>query len=354
MDKPLLVVENLVKYFPVRAGFFQRQIGQVRAVDDISFDIKSGEIFGLVGESGSGKSTVGKTIVRIYKPTKGTIHFKGKDVTKLTKENLRFFKREVQMVFQDPKSSLNPRRSIKSTLEDPLIIHKIGKNSRERERIVGKLLQMVELSPSYMYKYPSALSGGQRQRVAIARALAVNPSFIILDEPTSALDVSVQAKVIRLLQNLQKELQLSYLFISHDLSLMRTIANRTAVMYVGRIYELASTEELFVNPLHPYTRTLISAVPVVSKEEARVKPKKQSRGGEIPSPVDPPSGCAFHPRCSLADEICSQKLPDIKEVIPGHFVRCHHVSINISSIKEQDSHLLKIQLNKKQQEESIE
>lgn len=340
MSDPLLVVENLVKYFPIRVGFFRRQIGKVRAVEGASFDIKSGEIFGLVGESGSGKSTVGKAIVRIYKPTRGTIQFKGRNVTRLTKENLRFFKKEAQMVFQDPKSSLNPRRSIKSTLEDPLIVHKIAQNGRDRKRIVGDLLRMVELSPNYMYKYPSALSGGQRQRVAIARALAVNPSFIVLDEPTSALDVSVQAKIIRLLQQLQKELHLSYLFISHDLSLMRTIASRTAVMYVGRIYELALTEELFVNPLHPYTRTLISAVPVISKEERRVKPVKQSRGGEIPSPVNPPSGCAFHPRCSLADRICSQQLPDLMEVMPGHFVRCHHVSLNMPSAKERGSRLV--------------
>ena len=340
MSDPLLVVENLVKYFPIRVGFFRRQIGEVRAVEGASFDIKNGEIFGLVGESGSGKSTVGKTIVRIYKPTRGTIQFKGRNVTKLTKENLRFFKKEAQMVFQDPKSSLNPRRSIKSTLEDPLIVHKIAQNGRDRKRIVGNLLRMVELSPNYMYKYPSALSGGQRQRVAIARALAVNPSFIVLDEPTSALDVSVQAKIIRLLQQLQKELNLSYLFISHDLSLIRTIASRTAVMYVGRIYELALTKELFVSPLHPYTRTLISAVPVISKEESRVKPVKQSRGGEIPSPVNPPNGCAFHPRCSLADRICSQQLPDLMEVMPGHFVRCHHVSLNMPSAKERGSRLV--------------
>ena len=334
MDNSLLTIENLVKYFPIRAGFFQRQIGEVRAVEGVSFYIKDGEIFGLVGESGSGKSTVGKTIVRIYRPTRGIIQFKGRDVTKLTKENLHFFKKEAQMVFQDPKSSLNPRRSIKSTLEDPLIVHKIAQNGRDRKKIVGNLLQMVELSPNYMYKYPSTLSGGQRQRVAIARALAVNPSFIVLDEPTSALDVSVQAKIIRLLQRLQRELRLSYLFISHDLSLMRTIASRTAVMYVGRIYELAPTEELFANSLHPYTRTLISSVPVVSREERQAKPTKQSRGGEIPSPVNPPNGCAFHPRCSLADQICSQQLPELVEVMPHHFVRCHHVSLNMPAAKQ--------------------
>jgi len=341
MNEPLLIVDNLVKYFPIRVGFFQRQIGDVRAVEGVCLDIRSGEIFGLVGESGSGKSTVGKNIVRLFKPTSGTIHFKGKDVTKLNAENLRSFKKDAQMVFQDPKSSLNPRRSIKSTLEDPLITHKIAQNGNDRTKIVRDLLRMVELSPNYMYKYPSALSGGQRQRVAIARALAVNPSFIVLDEPTSALDVSVQAKIIRLLQKLQKELQLSYLFISHDLSLTRTITSRTAVMYVGRIYELAFTEELFIEPLHPYTRTLISAVPVISKEERLVRPIKQSRGGEVPSPVTPPKGCAFHPRCSLADTICFQQLPDLLEIMPGHFVRCHNVSVNIKSTKERSNQFVK-------------
>lgn len=326
MSDPLVVVEDLVKRFPVRGGLFHRKVAELKAVEKVSFDIRSGEIFGLVGESGSGKSTVGKTLLRIYKPTKGTIRFKGRDVTTLTSENLRFFKKEAQMVFQDPKSSLNPRRSIKSTLEESLIVHKIARNGRDREKIVADLLRMVELSPNYMYKYPSMLSGGQRQRVAIARALALNPSFIVLDEPTSALDVSVQAKIIRLLQHLQAERQMAYLFISHDLSLMRTMAGRTAVMYLGRIYELAPTEELFTNPLYPYTKTLISAVPVVSEEERQMKPKKQSTGGEIPSPINPPGGCAFHPRCSLVERVCSQELPDLVEVMPGHFVRCHVVT----------------------------
>jgi oligopeptide/dipeptide ABC transporter ATP-binding protein len=334
MNNTILFVENLVKYFPIRAGFFKRQIGNVKAVDGVSFNVRDGEIFGLVGESGSGKSTVGKTLVRIFRPTEGAVWFKGKDVTKLTKKDIGFFKKEVQMVFQDPKSSLNPRRSIKSTLDDPLIVHGIAKNGVEREKIVMNLLRMVELSPNYMYKYPSALSGGQRQRVAIARALAVNPTFIVLDEPTSALDVSVQAKIILLLQGLQKELNLSYLFISHDLSLVRTMAKRTAVMYSGRIYELASTEELFTFPLHPYTRTLISAVPVVFEEEEKVKPLNQSKIGEIPSPVNPPSGCAFHPRCIVASKICSEKLPELVEVKKSHFVRCHHASLNIPHDKE--------------------
>jgi oligopeptide/dipeptide ABC transporter ATP-binding protein len=339
MAEPFLVIDNLVKHFPIRAGVFQRQTGEVRAVEGVSFSIERGEIFGLVGESGSGKSTVGKTIVRIFRPTSGTIHFMGRDVTDKKKENVELLTKQTQMVFQDPKSSLNPRRNIKSTLEDALIVHRISQNGRDRMMIVAELLKRVEMTPTYMYKYPSALSGGQRQRVSIARALAVNPSFIVLDEPTSALDVSVQAKIIRLLQKLQKELHLSYLFISHDLSLVRTIAQRTAVLYVGRIYELAPTENLFSLPLSPYTRTLISSVPVISKEEQGIKPAKQSIGGDVPSPVNPPAGCAFHPRCKLAVDKCREVLPELLEVLPGHFVRCHHIDIDMAKnrVKERSS-----------------
>jgi len=339
MNGPILIVEGLVKHFPLRAGLFHKQTGEVKAVEEVSFDITADEIFGLVGESGSGKSTVGKTLLRIYKPTKGIIQFKGMDVTKLTRETLHSLRKQAQIVFQDPKSSLNPRRSIRSTLEESLIVHKIGKNGRDRQKIVADLLGMVELSPNYMYKYPSMLSGGQRQRVAIARALALKPSFIVLDEPTSALDVSVQAKVIRLLQRLQVERQMAYLFISHDLSLVRTIASRTAVMYLGRIQELAATADLFTNPLHPYTKTLISAVPVVSAEERQMKPKNQSHEGEIPSSINPPSGCAFHPRCRLAEQVCAQELPDLTEVIPGHFVRCH-IAIDALSANTREIHLV--------------
>lgn len=328
MRETLLVVRDLVKHFPIRGGLMRRKIAEVKAVERVSFDILGGEIFGLVGESGSGKSTVGKTLLGIYKPTMGSIRFKGRDVSQLTHESRRFFKKEAQMVFQDPKSSLNPRRSIKSTIEESLIVHKICRNGREREKAVADLLKMVELSPNYMYKYPSMLSGGQRQRVAIARALALNPSFIVLDEPTSALDVSVQAKIIRLLQRLQTERQMAYLFISHDLSLMRTMADRTAVMYLGRIYEIAPTDKLFAKPLFPYTRALISAVPVVSEEERRMKPARQNMGGEIPSPINPPGGCAFHPRCKEASSVCSKELPGLVEIESDHFVRCHSAGLN--------------------------
>lgn len=323
MNEPILSVENLVKYFPVHSGLLHKIVGHVKAVDDISFDVQEGEIFGLVGESGSGKSTVAKTIVQLYGLTGGTINFKGKNISAMTKQTAKWFRREVQMVFQDPKSSLNPRRSIASTLEDPLIIYGIGKSRREREERIRTLLGQVEMSSRYMYKYPSALSGGQRQRIAIARALAVNPSFLALDEPTSALDVSVQAKLIGLFVKLKEELTLSYLFITHNLSLVRTIATRAAVMYVGRIYELGPIELLFHHPIHPYTKTLIAAAPVVTRDEERVKPRQMSKEGEIPSPVNPPSGCAFHPRCSVAQSRCSEALPSPVEIERGHFVWCH-------------------------------
>jgi len=324
MSEPILQVENLVKYFPVHSGLLHKVVGQVKAVDDVSFDVQEGEIFGLVGESGSGKSTVAKTIVQLYGLTGGTVCFKGKNMSAMTKETAKWFRRKVQMVFQDPKSSLNPRRSIVSILEDPLIIYGIGKSRMEREKIIRALLEQVEMSSRYMYKYPSALSGGQRQRIAIARALAVNPSFLALDEPTSALDVSVQAKLINLFLKLKEELALSYLFITHNLSLVRTIAARAAVMYLGKIYELGPTELLFHHPLHPYTKTLIAAAPVVTKEEERVKPQEMSKEGEIPSPVNPPSGCAFHPRCAIAGSRCSEELPSPVEAEPGHFVWCHN------------------------------
>ena len=323
MSEPILQVENLVKYFPVRSGLLHKVVGHVKAVDDVSFDVQEGEIFGLVGESGSGKSTVAKTIVQLYGLTGGTINFKGKNISAMTKQTAKWFRHEVQMVFQDPKSSLNPRRTIASTLEDPLIIYGIGKSRMQRERIIRTLLEQVEMSSRYMYKYPSALSGGQRQRIAIARALAVNPSFLALDEPTSALDVSVQAKLIHLFLRLKEELALSYLFITHNLSLVRTIATRAAVMYVGRIYELGPIELLFHHPIHPYTKALIAAAPVVTKEEERVKPQEMSKEGEIPSPVNPPSGCAFHPRCSVAQSRCSEALPSPVEIERGHFVWCH-------------------------------
>lgn len=325
MTPSSLMVSDLVKHFPVRAGLLGRVVAQVRAVDGVSFEVHKHEVMGLVGESGSGKSTVAKVIVRIYTPTRGTIHVEGKDVTELSKHNRAWFRKAVQMVFQDPTSSLNPRRSIRSILEDPIVVHQRAVSRKERRRIIAEMLERVEMSPGYMYRHPHALSGGQRQRVAIARALAVDPSVLLLDEPTSALDVSVQAKLIHVLLRLKEELGLSYLFITHNLALVRTIASSTGVMYLGKFVETGATDQVFSVPVHPYTRTLMGAVPVVSEREEYCRPEPMSKGGEIPSPVDPPSGCAFHPRCSIAEPVCGREVPDEVAVSPGHIVRCHLV-----------------------------
>jgi len=309
-----LRVTNLKKYF------FTKQ-GVVKAADGVNFSIWEQETLGLVGESGSGKSTVAYTIMGIYAPTQGTILFKGKDISKESKKRSKRFKKDIQIVFQDPGSSLNPRRSIKQILELPLRVHRITNGSRTDQ--IEQLLNMVELPSDYMYKYPLAIGGGERQIVAIARALATNPSFIVLDEPTSALDVSVQAKIINLLMSLQEELNLTYLFITHDLSLMRNLATRVAIMYLGKICEIAPTVEFFKNPLHPYTRMLLSSIPVVSKDEEELKPKKIISRGEIPSPVNIPPGCSFHLRCPEKMDICTRADPMMIEYAQGHFVRCH-------------------------------
>ncbi|MFQ5794285.1 MAG: ABC transporter ATP-binding protein [Candidatus Bipolaricaulia bacterium] len=317
----ILKVENLKRYFPIRTGLLHRIVGYVKAVDGVSFSVERSEIFGLVGESGSGKTTVAQTILGLYEPTAGRIWFNGTEINEQV-HRAKAFKKEVQIVFQDPSSSLNPRRTIKQTLMVPLQVHRVAGDGDLTDRI-AHLLEQVELPADYMYKYPNALSGGQKQRVAIARALALEPSFIVLDEPTSALDVSVQGKIIILLMELRERLNFSYLFITHDLSLMRNIASRTAVMYLGKICELAPTEELFNNPLHPYTQTLLSAIPVVSEDEEAMKPKKLTPKGEIPSPANVPSGCSFHPRCHMEMEICHRVDPGAIEVGDGHFVRCH-------------------------------
>jgi peptide/nickel transport system ATP-binding protein len=309
-----LRVTNLKKYF------FTKQ-GVVKAADGVNFSIWERETLGLVGESGSGKSTVAYTIMGIYAPTQGKILFKGKDISKESKKRSKRFKKDIQIVFQDPGSSLNPRRSIKQILELPLRVHRITNGSRTDQ--IEQLLNMVELPSEYMYKYPLAIGGGERQIVAIARALATNPSFIVLDEPTSALDVSVQAKIINLLMSLQEELNLTYLFITHDLSLMRNLATRVAIMYLGKICEIAPTVDFFKSPLHPYTSMLLSSIPVVSKDEEELKPKKIISRGEIPSPVNIPPGCSFHLRCPEKMDICTRVDPMMIEYAHGHFVRCH-------------------------------
>ncbi|MFX0196151.1 MAG: ABC transporter ATP-binding protein [Candidatus Hodarchaeota archaeon] len=300
----------------------KRHIGDVKAVENISFSIVEGETYGLVGESGSGKTTIGKTIVRIYSPTAGKIVFDGQDISQLKEKELKAFRRQMQMVFQDPTSSLNPRKRVKDIIKEPLISHKIGTRF-ERNMRVREILDLVRLSPDFLYRYPFMLSGGEKQRIGIARAMALNPKFLVLDEPTSALDVSVQAKIISFMSRLQKELNLTYLFITHDLSLMRNIATRVGVMYLGNMVEVAPTRELYENPLHPYTKALISAIPVISEEEEALKPQKFPLEGEIPSPVNVPSGCTFHPRCRERFEKCPLVKPEMVEATKRHFVWCH-------------------------------
>ncbi|GAB4535971.1 MAG: dipeptide ABC transporter ATP-binding protein [Anaerolineae bacterium] len=321
MTNEILTVENLKKHFVIDyRGVINREPVTVKAVDGVSFSIHEGETLGLVGESGSGKSTVAYITVGMYQPTQGTIYFRGQDLFADRRERPLNLKKEIQIVFQDPGSSLNPRRSIQQILEVPLRIHQPGKNYLEE---VVRLLDMVDLPPEYMPKYPQTLSGGEKQIVAIARALATRPSLVILDEPTSALDVSVQGKIINLLIRLQQEFDLTYLFITHDLSLMRNVASRVAIMYLGKICEVAEAAEFFQNPQHPYTQMLLSSIPVVSEEEEAAKPEKIISTGEIPSPVNVPRGCSFHTRCPYVMDICKRVDPVMVEVGAGHVARCH-------------------------------
>jgi oligopeptide/dipeptide ABC transporter ATP-binding protein len=321
MSDEILTVENLKKHFVIdRKGLIDRQPVTVKAVDGVAFAIREGETFGLVGESGSGKSTVAYITVGMYQPTQGTIRFRDKDLFADPRGRPFSLKKEIQIVFQDPGSSLNPRRTIQNILDLPLRIHQPGKNRMEE---VVRLLDMVELPPEYLHKYPQTLSGGEKQIVAIARALATNPSLVILDEPTSALDVSVQGKVINLLIRLQREFNLTYLFITHDLSLMRNVASRVAIMYLGKICEVAEASEFFENPKHPYTQMLLSSIPVVSEEEEAARPEKIVSTGEIPSPVNVPTGCSFHTRCPHVMDICKRVDPVMMELEPGHIARCH-------------------------------
>ena len=312
----ILTIGQLKKHFVTRQGI-------VKAVDGISFFVEEGETFGLVGESGSGKSTVAYTVVGMYRPTEGKIIYRREDISRESKNRSRTMKKEIQIVFQDPGTSLNPTRSIKQILEMPLKVHNISKNHKDRIDKIKELLEMVQLPVDYMYKYPSMIGGGEKQMVAIARALTTNPSLVLLDEPTSALDVSVQAKIINMLIQFQKKFKLSYLFITHDLSLMRNVASRVAIMYLGKICEIAPSSDFFKNPLHPYTQMLLSSIPVISDEEEALKPKKIMSTGEIPSPVNVPSGCSFHLRCPKKMDVCSCEDPIMVEVSGGHTVRCH-------------------------------
>ncbi|MEK3936441.1 dipeptide ABC transporter ATP-binding protein [Sporosarcina sp. FSL W7-1349] len=319
VTKPLLKVDGLKKYFPVRKGLLARTMGEVKAVDNVSFYVNEGETLGIVGESGCGKSTTGRMLMRLLEPTDGKVEFEGKDLTSLTTEEMRKMRRDIQMVFQDPYASLNPRHTVGKILEEPLIVHGIG-NPKERKRKVNEFLEIVGLSEYHAKRYPHQFSGGQRQRIGIARALMTNPKLIIADEPVSALDVSIQAQVLNLMQDLQKEFNLTYIFIAHDLGVVRHISDRVGVMYLGKIVEIADSEQLYSEPLHPYTQALLSAVPVPDPE---FKKEQILLEGDIPNPANPPTGCTFHTRCPHRMDICMKAVPSLKEHKTGHSVACH-------------------------------
>lgn len=319
MAENLLEVLDLKKHFPIRRGVLQRTIGQVRAVDGISFSVQKGETLGVVGESGCGKSTMGRSLLRLIEPTSGKVTFEGRDVIKLSRANMQKMRREMQIVFQDPYASLNPRNSVAKTLLEPMEIHNLHTAKQRMER-VRSLLDRVGLDPDYANRFPHEFSGGQRQRIGIARALTLNPKLMVLDEPVAALDVSVQSQVINLLEDLQDELGLTYIFVAHDLSVVRHISDRVLVLYLGKMAELADADDMFADPLHPYTKALLSAVPIADPE---VKRERIILSGELPSPANPPKGCPFHTRCPDAMDICRQQVPAWKEIKPRHHVACH-------------------------------
>jgi len=319
MSKPLLQVKGLKKYFDVTGGVFSRKIGDVKAVDEVSFDVYKGEVLGIVGESGCGKSTTGKALLRLIEPTEGQVLFEGKDITKLNAEEMRKMRRDMQIIFQDPYASLNPRHKVEKILGEPLLIHGIG-DKAERKKRVEDILKIVGLRPEQAASYPHQFSGGQRQRIGIARALIVNPKLIVCDEPVSALDVSIQSQILNLMEDLQEKFGLTYVFIAHDLSVVKHISDRIGVMYLGRMAELTNNQQLYENPLHPYTKSLLSAIP---NPDPDIKQDRMILEGDVPSPSNPPLGCAFHTRCPECMDVCRSVRPEFQEVSVNHFVACH-------------------------------
>lgn len=318
--KVILEVKNLKKYFPLGKGKLNKKKGYVKAVDGVSFKLYEGETLGLVGESGCGKSTLGRAIIRLHEPTEGEVIFKGENVLAKSRKEMRKLREDMQFIFQDPYSSLNPRMNIYNILSEPLVAHKYYKKGDELKEHVLKLMESCGLPPYYCYRYPHQFSGGQRQRIGIARSLALEPSFIICDEPVSALDVSIQSQILNLMMDMQEQKGISYIFISHDLSVVKHLSDRVGVMYLGSLVELADKDEIYSNPQHPYTKALMAAIP---QPNPKLKSEMKSIEGEIPSNVNVPSGCKFHPRCPFAKDICSQKVPEVKEIKPGHMVQCH-------------------------------
>jgi oligopeptide transport system ATP-binding protein len=319
MTDVLLKVEHLKKYFPIAGGLFGKTVGHVKAVDDVSFFVRKGETLGLVGESGCGKSTTGRVLMRLIEATEGKVVFEDQELTSLNSNAMRKMRKEIQMVFQDPFASLNPRHTVEKILEEPLIVHGIG-DKDERKRRVREMLEVVGLSSYHAKRYPHQFSGGQRQRIGIARALMTKPKLIIADEPVSALDVSIQSQVLNLLEDLQREFGLTYIFIAHDLGVVKHISDRVGVMYLGRLVEITESEKLYENPLHPYTRALLDSIPIPDPD---VKKDRELLSGDLPSPSNPPLGCAFHTRCKDCMDICKTSRPEMKEVEPGHFAACH-------------------------------
>lgn len=320
MSKVLLEVKNLKKYFPVKAGFFKKTVGHVKAVDDVSFTLNEGETLGLVGESGCGKSTTGRAILRLHEPTAGEVYYKDKNIIHASRKEMVDLRKELQIIFQDPYSSLNPRMTVGQIVGEALVAHNLFKKGKELQDEVMRIVEICGLAPYHINRYPHQFSGGQRQRIGIARALALNPSFIVADEPVSALDVSIQSQIINLMMDLQKQMGLSYLFISHDLSVVKHISDRIGVMYLGSLVELANKKDIYENPKHPYTQTLLSAIPV---PDPKAKKKTMIVQGEIPSNVNPPSGCKFHTRCPYAKPICKEQVPEFRMLDDGHYVACH-------------------------------